>query len=233
MSDEQPSGETFTQRQERDARVALRRRLLEVDPSSVRDDLDAAAECECGCHPRPGNDVHHGALCPCQLTDAERRELADRATRAFEAEQEAWAPVREAHARALASQADALGVDAVEEVPGAPLVISGTVDGVGFTMRERWDKYTIAVRKPVVDERDEADDSWDVITRGASVDLYPQGQVDLGHALWFTVAAIRSHLRRVTCTHPVRGRVRYCPRCGAALIDPALGEPGPPRWGAR
>lgn len=44
--------------------VELRRRPLQGELVSVRDALDAAAECECGWYPRTGSDVHRGAACP-------------------------------------------------------------------------------------------------------------------------------------------------------------------------
>lgn len=204
-------------------RVELRRRLLEVDPSSAPRDVEAAAGCECGCHPRPGGDVHNGGLCPCQLSGHQRRELVDRVTQAWVAEQEEYAPVREARVRALVSEAAALEVEAVAESPGDPLVISGTVDGVDFTMRERWDGYTIASRRLVASPAvGGPDGDWVVLATGTSADLYPSGSVDLAHALRFIVAAVRTAIRRQTCTHPVRRSLRYCPRCGTALVDPAL-----------
>jgi hypothetical protein len=56
----------------REERAAARRQLLDFEPGNVRD-LDAAAACECSCHPRPGQtDKHSGDLCSCQWTNTDR-----------------------------------------------------------------------------------------------------------------------------------------------------------------
>ena len=56
----------------REQREMARRQLLEVESGNVRD-LDAAATCECSCHPRTGDPNRHGGgLCQCQWTDHER-----------------------------------------------------------------------------------------------------------------------------------------------------------------
>lgn len=116
---------------------------------------------------------------PCQLSLAERRELADQATAAFEAGQAAYASVREAHARKLTPEAGALGGRAVEELPSAPLELSGTID------------------------------------------LFPRGDGDLVQSLRFIVVAIWTVLPRRASSHVTGRGVSYCPRRGAALINPA------------
>jgi ferredoxin-thioredoxin reductase catalytic subunit len=54
-------------------RAAARRRLLDVERGSVSN-LEAAAACECSCHPCPGQTDKHGVgACPCQWSDDDRR----------------------------------------------------------------------------------------------------------------------------------------------------------------
>jgi hypothetical protein len=209
---------------DRTARVVARRRLLEVEPSGVRNDLDAAAQCECGCHPRPGGDVHLGQVCPCQLTPAERRERSEEVTRAIARAQDQYAPVREEHQRALAAAAAELGVQATEEVPGAPWVLVGTVDGIRFTMRERWESYTVTIEpdEELGRRLGRQGEAEVVLAEGSSTDLSPSGPVDYRRALGFIVALIRTVVRRASCSHGNSGRSRYCPDCGQALVDPEL-----------
>lgn len=203
-------------------RVRLRRLLLQVDPSGVRDDLEAAARCECGCHPRPGGHVHPDGVCPCQFTTEEQAQRLAAAERALDAVHQSNTQTWELQAALLQQVADELGVEASETVPAAPWVITGRVDGRRFYMRERWDVYSI-----VIAPDDQPDlDVWasDVpgvtVQEGSIGDLVePGGVIDYRVALPFIVGVIRVELRRRTCPHPRLPVDRFCSRCGTPLVD--------------
>jgi hypothetical protein len=209
--------------------VDLRRRLLAVDPSGVRDDLDAAARCECSCHPRPGGRVHPDGVCACQLTrdeQAERLRVFEHAIAAVHEQNSADWDERAAQLEQVAAE---LGVEAVERVPAAPWVISGFVDGRAFYMRERWDVYSIVIApddRPGLDVWSMADEPGVVVREGPVTDLVSHGgRVDYRVALPFVVAAVRADLRRRTCPHPARPGDDFCPRCGSPVV-PVAPAPG-------
>lgn len=208
--------------QGRAARVAERRALLEMMPGDAHD-LDAAAECECGCHPRPGSDVHDGQRCVCQLTKDERAQRWANARASLADVRESLGPVVAQHRAALAAAAERLGVEATEVGLFAPWVIVGTLDGRAFSMRERWEAYEILVApddNPLLNPWGAPQGTEVILVASGTIDDLYIGAPDYDRALTFIVAAIRSFLRRRTCTHDLGGR--YCPRCGTALIDPEL-----------
>ena len=185
-------------------RIALRTRLLEVDPSGVRDEHEATGRdeheamgrCERRCHPRPGRDLHFGRARPYPLTADERQERADEVTTAFEVALDAYAPVREANARPLPDAAAGLAVRAHDGSPGAPWVIARTLDGLTFVMHEPGDADDVI-----------ADD-----TTGA---------------IRMVTARVRSAPRRSRCPHATTAEARLSPGCGQPLVDPALpDDPG-------
>ncbi|WP_282945842.1 hypothetical protein [Cellulomonas endometrii] len=191
-------------------RAEGRRRLLDMDPSGVREDCDAAAPCVSG--------GHLGRVCPRQLT--ERQECADAVTSGFEAAQIAYARVRHANARALAEAAGDLGIDAPEERRGALRVIVGTTDGLDFAIHERWDMCGITVDDPTGIPAQP-------LGSGPRADLSRHGQVDNRHALWIVASAVRTTRRRSRCPHGTAASVRCCAICGQPLTDPALpDDPG-------
>lgn len=208
---------------ERAETVAAKRALLEALPGAPHD-LDAAAECHCECHPSPGRDRHPGEPCMCQLTDEERKARWARAMQSLAQFRDHLRPVQEQHQRELAEAAAELGVEVREEIPAAPWVLTGAVDGRAFYMRERWDTYDIVIAhddNPTVQPWSDPDTAGITIRSGDSRDLYVGTPPDYGVALRFIVGAIREHLARTTCPHPARAGDRYCPRCGAPLTDPA------------
>jgi len=210
---------------DRAARVAGRRLLLQCVPGDLSD-LDAAAQCECSCHPQPGRPATHASeKCHCQLTDAERHERQQRARAALETFRGTFTRTATAHARELADAAERLGVEVREEVIAAPWVLLGAVDGRRFALRERWGEYTLTIAPD-----DEPDvDPWGaptdaaviVIAAGTEDDLYFGTPPDYGKAVTFIVATIRTYLRRRSCTHPHSPGDRYCPACGTPLVDEA------------
>ncbi|WP_019135760.1 hypothetical protein [Cellulomonas massiliensis] len=208
---------------ERAKRIAARRALLELLPVGPQD-LDAAARRWCSCHPQPAGDPHHGETCVCQLTEPERRQRTARARETVRQIAEGSRPAREQHLRELPATAAELGVDAHEEVIAAPWVLTGTVDGVAWYMRERWDTYAIAISSgedPSIQPWGARGVQTTTIREGDANDLYQGTPPDYGHALRFIVGVIREHLTRASCEHPHRDGDRYCPRCGVALTDPA------------
>lgn len=216
-----------------DARTELRRRLLDVDPSGVRDDAEAAARCECACHPRPGGRIHPDGTCPCQLTAQEREERRTALEQALEAVHSENAQLSAQRELTLAQVAGELGVEAAEEVPAAPWVITGVVDGRGFYMRERWDAYSIVIApddRPGLDVWSAIGEPGLLVHEGTVSDLLdPGGQIDYRVALPFVVDVIRSELRRRTCPHPSGPGDQFCPRCGSALeVTFAIATTGAP-----
>ena len=210
---------------ERAERVAGRRLLLQCVPGDLRD-LDAAAECECSCHPQPGRPATHpGEMCVCQLSAAELEARRDRGKVALGQLREMFKPVQEQHARELAEAAERLQVQVQQILPGAPWVLVGAVDGRRFSLRERWGEWTLTIAPA-----DDPDlDPWGApesaaaitIASGSDTDLYIGTPPDYGKAVTFVVATIRAYLRRQTCPHPHSAADRYCPACGIPLVDEA------------
>ncbi len=135
-------------------------------------------------------------------------------------------------AASLERAAATLGVEATEELPAAPWVITGTVDGRTFYMRERWDSYSIVIAPddhPGLDVWTSVDEPGVVVREGAISDLVAaDGATDYQVALPFVVSVIRSELRRRTCPHPTRAGDEFCPRCGARREPAAMdGVRGP------
>lgn len=227
MDDEPPPPEWEELREqlakERVERVTARRALLQLVPGNLRD-VDAAARCECSCHPQPGRDPHHGLRCMCQISERARRARWRATLKAFDAIGEQWRPVNEQHQSELAEAAADLGVEIREAVPGAPWVLTGLVDGRAFYLRERWDLYDIVIapdQTPSAQPWNEPDLAGITIHSGDSGDLYVGTPPDYRVAVRFVVAVIREHLARAACPHPARPGDRYCPGCGAPLTDPA------------
>gem|GEM_PF-2041326 len=209
----------------REQRTAARRQLLDVQPGNIRD-LDAAAACECSCHPRPGQpDRHGGDLCSCQWTDPDRAAHLAEFNRVIEQQRPEQEALQLENARALAAAAAELDIEASEEVPGAPWVIVGRVDGRRYYLRDRWETYTV-----VVAPADDPDlDPWRapasarlvVVRSGDSTDLFTGRWVNYRRALRVIASVVRTQLRREACTHPHDDADRFCPACGVPLRDEA------------
>lgn len=211
-------------------RARQRRVLFEALGIELRY-LDAAAECECSCHPRPGTpDVHGDQMCICQLTTDERRERWAQAQPALSELGEHLRAAAEQQAAEIQAAADLLRVEAYQVSEFAPWVIAGTIDGRAFYMRERSDMYSIVVAE---DERPTeqpwiaptGDDHAIVIKTGTSDDLYIGTPPDHGKALEVIVTVVRDHLRRASCAHPHREGDRFCPACGQRMLNTPVNEP--------
>lgn len=202
--------------------VARRRALLAVEPEGVRD-LDRAAACDCACHPQPGRDLHGTGLCPCQLTRAEREAATDQLNRALCVAGDALDPFEATRARRLAAAAAALHIEAHEDIPMFPWLISGTVDGHRFVLRERGDTYTLdmAVDGNTTLGTSDQQSAAVTIRSGTVDDLSGPDGPDATVAAHLIAASIRTHVRQATCPHPHAPADRYCPVCGAPLTDPA------------
>lgn len=192
-------------------------------------DLDAAADCPCSCHPRPADPELHsaGTACPCQRTATQRRAR-------LEALFDRMPPVRgdrslEPGRDPFAEQVAVLGVAARVACAAAPVVITGTVDGRGFYMRERHERYRVTIAP----DDDPAADPWERpaecltldIAAGDSEDLTdPDGRFDPVVALTVAVDAVRTFLHRRSCSHLglASPGVAYCARCGIRLTEAHL-----------
>ncbi|MGH3768303.1 MAG: hypothetical protein ACRDTX_24655 [Pseudonocardiaceae bacterium] len=215
-------------RAERDRRDAELRpaRLAAVCAGPPVRDPDAAADCHCGCHPKPANPgLHEGGLtCGCQLTAEERQRAwedfagqldglgVDMGIQAGEAE--------------LAQQAQELGVTAQWRLVGAPFVITGNVDGRGFYLRERHGSYCVTIAA----DDDPAADPWELPAERATLDIADgedddltglDGRFDVARALTVAVRAVRTFLARRECEHrrPADPRHLFCSWCGIRLAE--------------
>ena len=212
-------------RAEREAAEAalrpVRRRLFDASGITLRD-VDAALGCHCGCHPRLDLGLHEGgARCPCQLT-ADERPAAWDAWLAHRPEVD-HRPFR-AWEEAIAARASELGVEARIACYAAPMVIAGTVDGRGFYLRERHGSWRVTVAP----DDDPTLVPWSAPATRTTLDIAYGSEEELEapgdpggstKALDVAVAAVRTYLRRRACAHA--DARRYCPDCGACLVDPA------------
>jgi hypothetical protein len=217
------------QRGEREAaREAARpaRRAAILTGPALRD-VEAAVDCMCSCHPRPGDvDLHEaGQSCRCQLTETERA-----------ARMSAWLdsldelPVDPDEERAerereerFAAEAAALGVEARIKASFAPFVIVGVCDGRGFYLRERHGCYRVTIAP----DDDPGSDPWAAESTEPSIDvasgdvseLDDHGQYAPAKALRVAVQAVRSALARNTCNHRRVESEPFCPSCGVRIDD--------------
>ncbi|MGH8918139.1 MAG: hypothetical protein ACRD0H_07350 [Actinomycetes bacterium] len=215
-------------RAEHDRRDAQLRpvRLAAVCAGPPLRDPDKAADCPCGCHPKPANaELHDGGLsCGCQLTPEERHQT----WKEFEEELDSLnldAGVRPEEAE-LAGQAEKLGVTAQWRVLAAPFVITGNVDGRGFYLRERHGYYRVTIAA----DEDPGADPWELPADRATLDIAdgeddeltgPDGHYDAAHALTVAVHAVRTFLARRRCAHqqPTDPRQLFCAWCGVPLAE--------------
>ncbi len=215
-------------RAERDRRDAELRpaRLAAVCTGPPVRDPDAAADCHCGCHPRPADpELHDGGLsCGCQLTPEER----ERAWQEFAGQPDSLdldAGIRSGEAE-LARHAEELGVTAQWRLVAAPFVITGNVDGRGFYLRERHGYYRVTIAP----DDDPAADPWELPAERATLDIAdgedddltgPDGGYDVAHALTVAVHAVRTFLARRECEHqqPTDPRHLFCSWCGVRLAE--------------
>lgn len=200
----------------RQASAPARRAALAAGPALS--DLDAAEACHCSCHPHPADLTHHegGTTCPCQRTVEERRETlkeftalwAERISSTDEDDTEEQDRIDEAAVRLQVT---------VNQIGGmAPFVITGTVDGRGFYLRERHDHWRVEIAP---DENPESN-PWNAkpytpsitVASGSADDFNVDGRFDEIRALELAVNAVRTFLTRRSCSHP--GMRRYCPDCG-------------------
>jgi len=186
--------------------TARRRALFERVPDGL-EDLDAAAECWCSCHPRPGQLDHEGERCLCQLAQSERRtRSSDALARLVALAPSGVGDAQAVRRDAVAHAAHELGLDAREAVPGVPWVIVGTIDGRGFYLRERHEEYEVIIAP----DDDPGTDPWAsppeqltlVITSGDVRDLIDQrGRYSPERALRVAAAAVRTYQCQRACTH--------------------------------
>jgi hypothetical protein len=212
----------------RDAERPLRLQLLALGPQ-LRD-VDAAADCRCSCHPTPPGSLHEGGVrCPCQLTVEERRAaVADFFERHdalhSDADHLAARAAADAHLAAAIAELEASGDVTIDQCGGAaPFVITGSVAGRGFYLRERHDRYRVVVAP----DDDPAIDIWSappstghiVVAAGDADAFVVAGQFDPAVPLRYSVDAVRLFLSRRTCSHD--GAARFCPTCGVEMCNAA------------
>lgn len=117
----------------------------------------------------------------------------------------------------VAATAAALGAEARQVLPGFPWVVTGTVDGRSWLLRERSGLYTVSVA-PDGDPGGDPDGRDAVTLRtGSDVELASPAA-----AVRLAVGTVRTHLRQAACVHGAAPPgARCCPACGLPLVDPA------------
>lgn len=120
--------------------------------------------------------------------------------------------------------ASALNAKAEITLMGAPLVITGSVDGRAYYLRERHGAYQIAVAHPdtpTVNPWNAHDADAVEIRTGSETDLLDSdGYLDIPRTVTLIVDTVREYLLRETCTHKQAGttpHARYCPACGTRM----------------
>lgn len=201
------------------AQAAMDAALLHAGPP-LRD-YDAARTCPCGCHPRVSDTHNGGTTCQCQHTPEERAEARKRLFDLIAQLHDEG--IAQRHEQDLQDAARELNIpDAHIAVNGAPFVITGTVDGRAFYLRERHGNYRVDIApdtNPTADIWADRSDGEITVTQGDESDFYRDGTFSPGLALRIAATAIRSHLDRAACDHAQRGTHRYCPDCGDTRPD--------------
>lgn len=191
-------------------------------------DAEAAADCQCGCHPTSAShDLHDGGVtCNCQLTEDEREERRDEfLTKMGDlwSDPDYAAAIAEDEAQ-FAAAARKLGVSAEIASHGCPFVIVGNADGRGFYLRERHGMYRVTIAP----DDDPCADPWRLPPESPTVDIAAGDDGDLTDsasrfdqsvALGVAVDAVRSHALRSRCDHrdSRHSGHRYCGLCGTRL----------------
>jgi len=224
----------------REATRPARRAVILAGPRLSN--VEAAVDCTCACHPRPADADRHdgGTTCPCQQTEEDRaarmrafHELSNELANEYESE--------ERHAREqnelIASEAQALGVEARIVVWAAPRVLVGICDGRGFYLRERHQNYRVTIAP----DDNPGSDPWVAeptepsidIAGGDEGDLQRDGKFSWVLALCIAVQAVRTAIARNACRHRRIGPEPFCPSCGVRIDEadtwrwtsPQNGEP--------
>ncbi|MHB8451803.1 MAG: hypothetical protein ACYDAQ_15355 [Mycobacteriales bacterium] len=211
-------------------RRALRPALLAATGVALADPT-AAVECQCGCHPTydPAGMHDGGASCACQLAPEERHRkreqlfagLAD----LFRDPETVAAQAADEQAFEAAA-ADLAVLEARIVCRYAPFVITGTVDGRAFYLRERHGDYQVTIARDAAP----LEGPWESAPQVETIDIAEGTDADFGdprvgqamavRALEAAAAAVRTYLRRASCAHEAPEGARYCPACGTELVSP-------------
>ncbi len=201
-------------RAEQEERRAVERPLREAMAAALAEhgialrDPPAALDCPCGCHPRLDLGTHGGAGqagCSCQQTPEERQAAVRRLFASLAETRPHMEQLRAEEQEALAARAAELGVQARIAVGGAPFVLTGTVDGRGFHLRERHDLWRVTVAP----DDDPGIDPWTADPSVPTLDiadcdadrLLVDGRFGVVRVLDVAVGAVRSFLRQRECGH--------------------------------
>lgn len=194
------------------------------------DNVDAALECVCSCHPRLEQpDTHNGGTsCPCQLSKTERAAQLEAALAELSTLQDAASVERLARSRAKTEQvATQLGC-VVHRIGGAaPFTIYGCVAGFEFYLRERHGSWSLEV-VPADAHGDDPfyTDSFPgltttIIAEGDEDSLYGELPYEEAHALEIAVGAVIKYARTIACEHETRTSAEhlFCRYCGTDLDE--------------
>lgn len=180
--------------------------------------LDAALDCGCSCHPRPAaSALHDGGLsCPCQKTPAQRRADLDEALALLSDIGKASKRGMDKLRAAASDMAREIGLDLLRLDVSVPFVVSGSLDGRSFYLRERHDVYDVLMSEDTSFSGDlwlaDASTPVVVIRSGVSEDISSDGSIDPLLALSRCAMWVKDAILKENCLHPVSGR--FCADCG-------------------
>jgi hypothetical protein len=203
---------------ERAAGEPAKRAALEAGPP-LRD-VDAAVECGCTCHPRPACSGLHegGSACPCQLPAEERRAAFDALLATLGESIDEEISISDERDRRTDEAARRLGVEVGELGGAAPFVIRGVVDGRGFYLRERHERWRVEIAPDDTPGADPIETEVSiVVAEGSDDEFMVDGRFDEVRALEVSVGAVRVFMLRRSCEHV--GAQRFCPDCGAEAVE--------------
>lgn len=184
-------------------------------------DVDAAADCHCGCHPTPADTHFHdgGVSCSCQLTQEERQVAFEELFASLKGSMAQYSP--QEHEQFLQELSELFDADIREAGGAAPYVVRGVVDGRFFYLRERHGIW----RVEIAPDDDPLLDIWEnslppevnrvVVAEGSASTLYRDD--DKTHPVRVAVKAVKSFFLRRSCTH--ENIASFCPHCGIAADE--------------
>lgn len=206
--------------------IEQRIRHLAIGPEV--EDIAAAANCRCACHPQPASaDLHNGGTtCPCQLS-AEQR--ADARTKAVGTlleflESELGGSLAGFDAQ-VADEcrhvATEMGFTLIDAGGLAPFVARGVIDGRFFYLRERHDQWRVCVagdEHPLADVWSNHElDEIEIANGDASGFIDQDGRWQPGAMVRHAAETVRLWVARRTCEHLRVDEHQWCPRCGVRL----------------
>ena len=193
------------------------RRMLVESVAGIKD-VEAAVECRCSCHGKPGKLHDRGVSCPCQQSEEERQAALDSLWSWNSEEAAEWEAKRGEADRVFQAEAARLGVEIESHGGMAPYVICGVCDGRAFFLRERHDIWRVEIgsdQEPLVNPWGGGDRESIVVGEGLS-EAFAGEDFEI-EALRTAVSAVRTFIERRRCEHTQGGT--WCSNCGVRLEE--------------